>query len=375
MNNHFYDMKILHLIWNGKLGGAEKFALDLANNQKKNDNVVCMGVMSRKLDIGILCDTMNIPVVEFMMSNGFDIISHICYLRFVSSYSPNVIHNHGSTPLAYFTKIHNRKVVFIDHIHGTTLGDDKWVKKRVLFTKRMADNFIDHYLVNSHYTRRIVLEKEKILPEKISVLYNGIDLTNFRPIRDKNSVRKEFGFHDSDKIVGTVGRLHPQKGIDRFIDVAKEVANLCQNVRFMIVGDGELRSTLESRVKELHLQDKIIFTGARFDIPDILSIFDLFLLTSNWEPFGIVLLEAMAVGVPVIAFAVGGVSEVVDHTCAILVSPGDVKTMSHEVITLLREKTRRDDLIRNGLVRVRRFDIKRISKCISRLYASFVQNK
>ncbi|MDD5529184.1 MAG: glycosyltransferase family 4 protein, partial [bacterium] len=179
--------------------------------------------------------------------------------------------------------------------------------------------------------------------------------------------KREFNINEKELIVGVVGRLTLQKGIDKFIEVVKKID--VPDIKFIIVGKGELENELKTLVKNMNLQDKIIFTGQRQDIPDILSIYDIFLSTSNWEPFGITIIEAMAVGLPVVAFAVDGIKEIVKENCGILVPYPDVDKIVETISFLKNNPDKRKEMGMNGIKYVSNwFDIKVIEAKIKALY-------
>jgi glycosyltransferase involved in cell wall biosynthesis len=355
-------MKVLHINWSGKLGGAEKFALDLASQQKS----ATIAYMNKKLILGEKAKENGINVVEFNMGSGFDIINFIRYIFYIKHNKFDIIHDHNGTPLVRLSKIFCPESVFIQHIHGTKLGNEKWERTYVILWKRITNCLIDHYIANSNHTKRIAHKKEKIPLSRTSVIYNGIELSKFKKAdtQSANRIRKELGIKENEQVIGTVSNLVPAKGIDKFICIAKEV----KGAKFVIVGEGELRKELEHLVISLGLKDTVIFAGAREDVPAILSIFDLFLLTSNWEAFGITLIEAMAVGIPIIAFKIDGVSEVVDKGCGVLIPPKIDEAVKY--INFIRENSDiTKKMIDSGLRLVNeKFDIRKIATEIENIY-------
>src|SRR5262249_19777077 len=147
----------------------------------------------------------------------------------------------------------------------------------------------------------------------IEVIHNAIPLQEYDRQFDPRGKRASMGLSDSDQVIGTVGRLHPQKGHQVLLEALSFVVTRLPNVRLLIVGDGPLRASLESSVSRAGLASEVRFLGERRDVPEILAACDLFAGASNWEPFGICFLEAMAAGKPVVGSAVDGVPEVIEH--------------------------------------------------------------
>ncbi|MGC4941127.1 glycosyltransferase family 4 protein [Kribbella sp. DT2] len=147
------------------------------------------------------------------------------------------------------------------------------------------------------------------------------------------AVREELGIGDAPLVL-TVGRLAPQKDYPTLLSVAAEVAKTEPGVVFAVVGDGPLRDNLQARIDAESLPVRLL--GHRNDVADLLGAADVFLLTSHWEARALVLQEALQVGVPAVATAVGGVPELVGDS-AILAFPGDTRGLADGVRKLLSE--------------------------------------
>ena len=157
-----------------------------------------------------------------------------------------------------------------------------------------------------------------VSPEKVRVIYNIVAPL---PEISREKVLAELG-SGSKFIVGSVGRLSSQKGYKIFIDAANEILKKRKDILFMIVGGGDEECWLKQYIDNLGIKDNFILTGWRKDARDILQIFDIFVSTSVYEPFGNVLIESALAGVPVIAPRLDGIPEaVVDGVTGVLVSP------------------------------------------------------
>lgn len=364
-------MKILHINWSGNLGGAEKFVYNLAVAQKETDNDVTIAYMSKKSIIGTKADKSGLKTVEFNMRSGMDISDFIKYIQFIQEENYDIIHDHNGPPIVRLSKLFSPDSIFIQHIHGTKLGNIKWEKRTVILWKQLTYKLVNHWVANSNSTKNIASIKEKIPLSLISVIHNGIDLSQFKPSHNREKIRNELKIDKDNFVIGTVARLSPPKGIDKFVEIARFMQNE-KAVKFVIVGDGELRSELERLVVSGNLTDKVIFTGSREDIPDILSAFETFLSTSNWEAFGIALVEAMAVGVPIVAFAINGVTEVIDKECGILIPYGETDKTVEALGFLKNNPEKRKQMGLEGIKKAKLFDIKAISSKILSLYSSLL---
>jgi glycosyltransferase involved in cell wall biosynthesis len=179
----------------------------------------------------------------------------------------------------------------------------------------------------------------------ITVLHNGIDLSVWHPDRGQPVLKQELHVRPDEYLVGTVARITSEKDLPTFYRVVEAVAARMPNVRFAIVGDGygdELAKAREE-VARHNLSHLISFTGHRTDLPDIYASFDVFLMTSLTEGMPNTLLEAMAMGIPSVSTAVGGIPELLNHDCGGFLSPaGDASGLAGHVLNLLGDSQLRD---------------------------------
>jgi glycosyltransferase involved in cell wall biosynthesis len=225
--------------------------------------------------------------------------------------------------------------------------------------------------VNMRFTR---MGKIK---EKVRTIYNGVDLERFNPSISGENIRKEFGLDAQAPFVGMVGRLDWYKGHKYFLKAARKVVDIIPECRFLIVGEGEKRKELESLATRLKLNNNVIFTGKREDIPEILASLNLFVLSSVSEGLGRSIIEAMAMERAVVATNVGGIAEVVkDKETGILVPVRDEVALAEGILKLLRDK---DMALKMGLAGRRivesKFDIKINAEKLQDLYEEILKIK
>jgi glycosyltransferase involved in cell wall biosynthesis len=175
---------------------------------------------------------------------------------------------------------------------------------------------------------------------KLIVIPNG--LPEVAPDAGAPSVadlKNELGWEPVRPIVGTVARLHRQKGINDLIRAAPRIFGEAPEARIAIVGDGPLRRKLRRRAARLGLEGRIAFLGERPDAPRIISLFDIFVLPSLWEGLPFVLVEAAALGKPIVASGVDGVPEVIeDGKTGVLIRPGEPTALAEAVVRLLEDR-------------------------------------
>jgi len=194
------------------------------------------------------------------------------------------------------------------------------------------------------------------------LLYNATPLRELAPA-DVRARRVELGAGDDDVLIGVFGRLQRWKGQDVFVDAASEVARVRPHARFVVVGgsvfglEPEYLEGLRGQVAARGLADRLIFTGFRTDVPQLMAACDVVCHTTRVpEPFGLVIVEAMAVGRPVIATEGGGPSEIIaSGSDGVLIPPGDPGALAYAMIALIDDPHRRSELGARGreLVRTR----------------------
>ena len=183
---------------------------------------------------------------------------------------------------------------------------------------------------------REVLVESGVEPGRIRLVPSGIDLDKFGAMRNSNYLFDEFEIERGSPIIGNVAALAPHKSQVDFIRAAKSIADEIDNARFFIVGEGSLRPRLEALIAELDLADRVILTGFRSDVLEILSIFDCFVLSSYLEGLCTSIMDAQALGIPVVATNTGGVPDLVDDgRTGLLVEPRNPEAIASAVLRML----------------------------------------
>jgi len=239
-----------------------------------------------------------------------------------------------------------------------------WLEK---FAALITDRIIT--LTNLEIEQQVQIGVAK--PDKFTAIYNAVDLKRFInvdvPILKK---KKELGLSPECPVVGTVARLSSEKGHRYLLEAAAMVCEAFPSVQFLLIGDGILRKDLEKQAIELGISENVVFLGLRKDVPEILPVIDLFVLPSLYEGFGIVLVEAMAAGKPVVATRVGGIPEVVvDGKTGILAPPKEPKRIAEAIITLLQDKAQAQKMGQAGHKRaIEHFGLEAMMNKIHHLY-------
>jgi glycosyltransferase involved in cell wall biosynthesis len=223
---------------------------------------------------------------------------------------------------------------------------------------------------------RDVLSLGGVETSRITVIYSGIDLEEFREKADGSYIREELGIPDSSPLVGVVGALAPHKAQSYFLKAAARLAKERPDVRFIIAGEGELEADLKALARSLGIEKVVTFAGFRSDVKAVLAALDVFVLSSVAEGLCTSILDAMATGVPVVATGVGGVPEIViDGESGLLVPPADPRAMADSVNRVLKDDILRERLISGGKTRVLDFSVRRTVEQTERLYSRLLKTK
>ena len=364
-------IRVLHILWSGRSGGAERFVRDITiySDKRRFDHHVCF--LSRG---GWLADEMasnGIHVDYLGMNTGLSIVSGMRIQKVICTIRPHIIHNHGRNYLSniLISFFHNIPKIYFEH-GGDLIGDNP--QRDELF-HRLFGRFYDLILVNSDYVKDRVMSLQKAKLPIIKTCYIGIDAEKYDNRLDRRKMKLQLGIPEKNSIIGTVCRLVEQKGVDDFIKVASEINKLTNSCSFVVVGEGYKRSELED-IADTY-QVTVHFLGDRPDVPALLSSFDIFIFTPKWEPFGIVILEALAAKVPVLAFPVGGVREIFEKCGGgILVEQRNHRRLAEAAIELLHNKELYSQISQTGYIRVKKFfDIRKTIRNLEREYISIAK--
>lgn len=224
-------------------------------------------------------------------------------------------------------------------LHSTGWPDGiGWLNRRLT---PITDAFIA--VAPSH--GQFLVDVERLPKEKVHVIPNGVDTDRFAMLPDQEAIRRQLGLGSAAPVVTIVAALRPEKNHELFLAAAARVRQRIADARFLVVGDGPRRGDLERVAKRLEVDDAVHFLGSRDDVPAILTVTDVFCLSSHNEANPVSILEAMSVGRPVVATDVGSVSETVDDgQTGLLVAPGDEADAANALCELLLDPLRRQKM-------------------------------
>ncbi|GAK51424.1 glycosyl transferase, group 1 [Candidatus Moduliflexus flocculans] len=360
------------------IGGTEKLVYEIVQrvNREQVSPVVCcldeIGVFGQKLrEAGV-------PVYVLHRAPGLD-WSLLSKLReIIVKEQIDVIHAHQYTPYFYglmaslYAKItlapFRPEIIFTEH--GRFYPDVRKFKRVV--SNPILSLFTKEIVTISASTKQSLIDYENFPARRIRVIYNGIDLERFSKTADRLAKRRELGLNADDKVFGIVARLDPIKNHAMLLRACQQLVKTVPNAYLLIVGDGPERAKLKELTASLGIVAHVRFLGARQDISELLQTFDVFALSSFSEGTSVTLLEAMGVGVPIVATNVGGNPEVIsDGETGFLVESDNADDMANKLLQLLQNDTLRQRMGNAGKERVHAlFSIEKMVRAYVDLYLS-----
>ena len=266
--------------------------------------------------------------------------------RFLSQLEPDLVVTKGLFPHLYGgLAARQARIPCIWHVQDLVSERTFGIYRRALGVG--ASWLPDQIIVDGGSIER---QLPRSLKSRVTVIHNGIDTAKFRPGLDGNSVRRELNLPLDNLVVGTVGRITPWKGqhylIEAFARIAERYPNVCLLVAGAPVFDNDTyQRGLQNLVTKFGLQDRIRFAGYRHDLPNVLAAMDVFAFTSiEKDTSPLALLSAMSAGLPIVAFDIEGVRELMTSDQCLLTQVGSVEGLAASLGTLLEDPARRRGL-------------------------------
>jgi L-malate glycosyltransferase len=191
---------------------------------------------------------------------------------------------------------------------------------------------------------------------KLKVVHSGIDLSRFENVVSKGTLRTEYQIPDDYSIIGNVSALAPHKDYQTFVDTAKRLIDEGFKAKFIAIGEGPSRKEIEEYIDQNKMQEHVILTGFRTDVPELLKELDIFLITSKTEGLGTSIIDALASNAPVVAAKAGGIVEVIEHeVCGLLCDIQNPDQLASAVKRMLADGELRKKCIAGGKEKVKQF--------------------
>jgi glycosyltransferase involved in cell wall biosynthesis len=351
-------LKVLHLINYPGKGGTERYILSLAEKLHGKSCKFYLGYSEEGPMIKTAKD-LGIKTVHIPMRSPYDLKAALAVKEVCRKFSVDVVHTHflRENYISIFSRIAGNKAALVNTHHMLT------EKNMILRLFNRLFTPMDDRVIAVSGAVRDRMTSEGILSSKIEVIYNGVDADYWAGTRSMK-FRKELGISRDDFVITSVARFSEEKGHVFLLEAIKHykklavsnAAKIKKNVKFVLVGDGELFGQTRKLAGMLGVSDIAVFTGYRTDLKKVLLDSDLYVSHSKSEALGISILEALACGLPVVATDAGGPAEIVNNStrCGILTDYGNTEQFAAAILKLVTDKKLYVTLKDNTAVLVRK---------------------
>jgi glycosyltransferase involved in cell wall biosynthesis len=365
-------IRVLHIVYSLQVGGAERVVTNYAlhHDREVYEPVVVALTQSGPLEEDLRAAGVRVYVLGKRL--GFDPRVILKLARIMREERVEIVHVH--TPLSNNWGVPAALLSGVRTVIRTEHGLFRRERTFYVFINAVLGLFNRRILACSDGAKKTHVAMDPLSRGKYLTIYNGIDVARYQFTGDGKRLREELRLPPGAPVVGIIGSLIPLKGHRVFLQMAELLARHRPEVRFLVIGEGPERPQLERMVRERGLTGRVTFTGVRRDIPELLSLMDVFVLSSHSEAHPLTILEAMAAGKPVVATDVGGNAEsVVDGETGFIVPPNDPQALLEPVKRLIGDPALAARMGARGRERVtREFSVEKMIRETEAVYESFV---
>jgi len=334
-------IKIGYLIGSSEIGGTEKMILTIVKNIDKDIFDFVFFCIKGKGKFTEKLRKLNYKV--YILNLKKNPISFIKLFIYLKKEKLNIIQS-----FLFVANIIGRiygKLLKIKLVISSQRSTDPWRKWYHWVLERITKNLVDIYISNSYAAKDILIKRAKIPSKKIKVIHNGIEIPE-----KVEKIKKDY------IAIGTIGNLRKAKGYFNLIKAAKIVIEKFKNVKFYIIGEGDLKEEILKRIKKEKIEDFFILTGYVEDIYNYLKIFDIFVLPSLWEGCPVSLLESMGYKIASIATNVGDVPYIIeDGKNGFIVERNDYLKLSEKIIYLIENEKERNEMGERAREKIKKY--------------------
>ena len=368
-------IKVVHFITELDRGGAQMALYRLlrhTDRQKFAPHVVCLynghKVVAQQIR------QLGIPVTDLGMRGQWRLDALWRLYRLLRRERPFLLHTwmfHANIPGRVLGRLAGVPVIISAE---RTMGQEGRLRRAL---NRLTSRLPDSIICVSQQVADFAAQEIGLPPAKLSVIRNGIDLTQFDNLPDPQTARAEFGLPARGKLIAAIGRPRQVKGYTFLLLAFAQIAPAYPGLYLIFVGDGPEKRPLQTAAAQLPGANRVHFLGDQQDIPRLLAGLDILVLPSHWEGLPNVVLEAMAAGLPVVATAVGGTPELVIHNqTGLLVPPQSPEALAQAISQLLDHPEKAAQMGQNGRQRAAaQFTIERMVQQTEALYNRLLTEK
>ncbi len=363
--------RIFYLITELNVGGAENSLYQLVthlNSQKFLPIVFSLGGEGK---IAQKLREKGIEVICLGAKHKFDLTVFFKLLKFIRLKKPHILHTylfHAN----FIGRIAGRIAGIPITISSVrTMEKQKW---HHVYLDMLTSWMVNKEICVSKDVEEFTKKYAKVPANKLTTIYNGINFEDTHVTKNTEDKKKELNINQFNPIIGTVGHLTMVKGVNHLLRVFKLVLKSYSNACLLIAGDGPEEKKLKELTLRLNITDSVKFLGFREDALEIINIMDIFVLPSLWEGMPNVILEACALGKPVVSTSVGGAKEIIKHgETGFLVPVRNYKDLTKAIKTLIENPKKREEFGRKGKEFVlKNFSLDKMVKSTEKLYEQLI---
>lgn len=360
-------------------GGVEEHLLLLLRGIDRNrfrPHLVCHPELVRHLEADLPEDVYVAPLV---FEHPGQLGAAFRFARLLRTRRIHIVHSHlfraslAASPVAWLCRV----PLVMETPHVRELWRTGWVKGHFVID-RLVSRLISRYIAVSEANARHLIDTKKVPARKVAVIHNGCDLQRFHVSNVRAlELRQRLGFAKNDPVLLTVARLEPQKGHAVLLEAFKVIRHEFPQARLVCVGSGSLLDELQEQANRLAINDSLRFVGYQPNVSDWLALADVSILSSFYEGLPLAAIESLAAERVVVATAVDGTPEVIQHEeTGLTVPPGQPAALAAAVCRLLREPELRQRLARNGRERVwAEFSVERFLRSTQDFYLQNLEQR
>ena len=371
--NLMNKVKVLHIIPMLSPGGAERVAVHIVTrlNRRRYEPVVVSLRGRLECDLDRLLEKAGVEVRYLGKRPGFDYRTYYRLHRTLRDCSPNIIHTHLHVlRYALPSLLMLNDVSLLHTVHNIA---EREIEAGVRWIQRYA---FSHGVVPVAVAEEVALSVKRLYEvPRCRVISNGIPTDYYaRPQTSRQEWRTKEGFGENDVLFVCVARFAAQKNHVLLLKAFGQGPASDPTAHLVLVGEGALQEQLEQQTHQLGLARQVHFLGVRTDIPDVLGAMDVFALSSDYEGNPLSVMEAMAAGLPVVATAAGGVSDLLENGReGIVVQPGSVQDLSNVMSSLLENRELRQSLGKAAARRAKEnFDVSAMVQAYEEMYENLL---
>ncbi|MDY6853504.1 MAG: glycosyltransferase family 4 protein [Thermodesulfobacteriota bacterium] len=370
-------INVLHVLSSAGIAGGERYLQDLIRyTDKMIQHAIILPYQGPFIKI---LENFNYNYTIIDMKKKFSIRSISSLVKYIKKNPVDILHTHGYRANFYgriASMVTGIKSVSTVHVSLFDYTDTPFLIRYIyIMLERILSYRSSIFICISNAMKKDML-RLGIDRDRIVVINNGVDLERFYPRSPQEQMKMELGILGNGPLIGTVGRMVTEKGQVYLIEALRYLKNEWNDLKCLFIGEGPMLQQLKKMAFDLDVEKMCIFTGVKNNIELIYPLLTLFVLPSIREPFGLVLLEAMASGVTVLSTDSGGPSEFIEPGInGVLVPPRDSKSLASQVHWILSNKKKAEEIGQKGLRTVKtHFDVKGTARKIGEIYFSIYQS-